>query len=76
MKSKLLAGAVAIAAPAIGPTPTVPIRKAPIPMIGVMGKNTTRDQRTFHHRMKMDMKKAARNIRYGQLQKDRDDATE
>jgi hypothetical protein len=67
VKSRFLSNVSFVPAP-VGPT--APVKGAkPIPMIGTMQQSTTREQRKAHHRMKLEMKKAARNIRYDQLQK-------
>lgn len=73
MKGRLLAGVKLIPAPA-GPTDGK--GKKPIPVIGTMSKGSTPEQIRTFGKMKRDMKKAARNIRYDQLRSTTDSARE
>ena len=79
MKGRLLAGAMTIAPPpanADPPSTRRPVNHGPVATIGIMKKDATADQRALHHRMKRDMKKAARNVRYQQLQDQQNAAKE
>lgn len=64
MKQRLLSGVSFTPAP-VGPA-APPKGPKPIPTIGTMGKDATPEQRRAFHKMKLQMKAAARNIRHDQ----------
>ena len=43
-----------------------PKRPRPVVVFGTMGRDTTRAQRALHHKLKMQMKRQARDARYRQ----------
>ena len=65
-KARLLSGA-AFAVPPPQPGAAGKGTK-PVATIGTMQRDTTPEQRKLHGKMKRDMKRAARNIRYQGLQ--------
>jgi hypothetical protein len=70
VKSRLLTGVAFTPAP-IGPT--TPAKGAkPIPAIGTMRRDATPEQRKAFAKMKRDMKRAARNVRYDQHLQERE----